>query len=130
MTVKFRVGFTLTGETLFGMIAKMLPIENLSVEELAPPRAPQVTHSLAPPKPPKPPKSSRKRHSPGPDLKKGINRIIVEIMEDGEPHRAADMQRAIAAGGYSKDSVGSRLEALRAQGIVDHLDDGRWRLVK
>ena len=29
MSVNFKVGFTISGETLFALIAKMLPIENL-----------------------------------------------------------------------------------------------------
>ena len=33
-TMKFKIGFTIAGETLFGLIAKFLPIEDLSVEEL------------------------------------------------------------------------------------------------
>ena len=36
MNMKFKIGFTIDGETLFGMLSKMLPIESLSVEEIVP----------------------------------------------------------------------------------------------
>ena len=34
MSVKFKLGFTVSAETLFGLLSKMLPIEDLSVEEV------------------------------------------------------------------------------------------------
>ena len=34
MSVKFKVRFTMSGETVFALIAKMLPIEDLEVEEV------------------------------------------------------------------------------------------------
>ena len=34
MSVKFKVRFTISGETVFALIAKMLPIEDLEVEEI------------------------------------------------------------------------------------------------
>jgi hypothetical protein len=37
MPVKFKLGFTIDAETLFGVISKFLPVEDLVVEELAPP---------------------------------------------------------------------------------------------
>jgi predicted DNA-binding protein YlxM (UPF0122 family) len=34
MSVKFQIGFTITSETLFAMMSKFLPIEDLSVQEI------------------------------------------------------------------------------------------------
>ena len=34
--VRFKIGFEIGAETLFGMLSKMLPIDNLSVEEIVP----------------------------------------------------------------------------------------------
>jgi hypothetical protein len=126
MSVKFRVGFTLTGETLFELIAKMLPIENLSVEELAPARHAEPTPRLA--KPAK--KTRRQRPNPGPDLKKGINRIIVEMLEGASSLRAVDFEPQVERAGYTRNSVSSRLEALKAHKVVEKLPDGTWRLIK
>lgn len=40
MSVKFKLGFTVSAETLFTLLSKMLPIDDLSVEEVVePPRA-------------------------------------------------------------------------------------------
>ena len=95
--VKFKIGFEIGAETLFGMLSKMLPIDNLHVEEIVepPPRfnlKAQVeklgADSLLPPKfaPRKKPRA--KRSGRAVDLKAGINRIIVEVLSDGLPHHA------------------------------------------
>jgi hypothetical protein len=126
MSIKFRVGFDIDSETLFGMIAKMLPIENLAVEELAPAKAEPVTRiphlkmSLA----------RRRRPNPGPDLKAGINRIIVEMLANGKTLRAVDFEAQVERGGYTANSVSSRLDRLKAHGVVEKLPDQTWRLVK
>lgn len=122
MSVKFRVGFDIDGETLFSMIAKMLPIDNLSVEELAL-TAPAEKRAMLPKQ------AKLKRKSRGPDLERGINKIIVEILSDGEPRRAVEMEPAIEEAGYAKNSVTSRLEALKMQKVVER-HAGGWRLVK
>lgn len=116
MTVKFRIGLIITGETLFGIIAKMLPIEDLSVEEIAPRLAAE-------------PKRIGKRQRPnrGPDLKRGINGIIVTALKDG-PKREVDIAVKVKAASYSSNSTSSRLEALRRFGVVERGDDGTWKL--
>jgi hypothetical protein len=127
MSVKFRVGFDIDAETLFGMIAKMLPIENLAVEELAPAKAqPRIPHV------PKPAAKIARRPRPnrGPDLKAGINRIIVEMLADGKTLRAVDFEAQVERGGYARNSVSSRLDKLKAHGVVEKLPDQTWRLVK
>jgi hypothetical protein len=123
MSVKFRVGFDIDGKTLFGMIAKMLPIDNLSVEELTL-TAPAEKRAMLPRQ-----AAKLQRKSSGPNLEKGINKIIVEILSDGVPRRAVEMEPAIEAAGYAKNSVTSRLEALKAQKVVER-HAGGWRLVK
>jgi hypothetical protein len=125
MSVKFRVGFDIDAETLFGMIAKMLPIDNLSVEEFAPTEAPKKQAML----PRQAPAKRLQRKSPGPNLEKGINKVIIEILSNGESRRAVEMEPKIKAAGYAKNSVTSRLEFLRAQKIVER-HAGGWRLVK
>ena len=132
MSVKFKIGFTIAGETLFALMSKMLPIENLSVEELAPAsktpladRAIELQQKKFLPRK----KQLNKRASPGPSLTRGINMVIVNELESG-PKRASELQPKAKAAGFSNNSINSRLEALRNYGIVERIGDGRWRMKK
>lgn len=129
MNMKFKIGFTIDGETLFGMLSKMLPIESLSVEEIIPSRAPLAERAieLHQKRFPKPQKYKRK--SPGPSLERGINLAIITALADG-PKTAIELQPKVKAAGFSQNSVNSRLEALRKHGLVGRIGDGRWRLLK
>lgn len=125
MSIKFRIGFDISGETMFAMIAKMLPIENLSVTELPStvPSRPEPTPRLHGPRP-----QMHKRKSFGPNLKKGINGIIMTELREG-PKRAVQFEAKVVAGGWSRNSVNSRLEALREFGVIIN-ENGFWRLVE
>ena len=131
MSVKFKIGFTIAGETLFAMIAKMLPIENLSVEELAPAsKTPLADRAIAHHQkkfPTQPKKQISQRARPGPNLTHGVNMVIVNELESG-PKRASELQPKAKAAGFSANSVNSRLEALRNHGVVERIGDGRWKL--
>jgi hypothetical protein len=124
--VKFKIGFTINSEALIHAIGKFLPIEDLEVEELVPRR-------IEPASKPKllgdhkPKRQVRRRASPGPDLKKGINMVIVNELEK-EPKRALELQPKVMAAGFSGNSVNSRLESLRSAGVVERIGDGRWQM--
>jgi hypothetical protein len=131
MTVKFKIGFTIDGETLFGLMAKFLPIEDLSVEEV--PSKPTLAeraiaihkqHAITAAKKPK--RQIHKRASPGPNLTGGINGIVMIALSDG-PKRAIDIQPKVVAAGFSASSVNSRLEELRKLGVIERVGDGTWR---
>jgi hypothetical protein len=133
MTVKFKIGFTIGAETLFGLMSKMLPIENLSVEELVEPSdrlflkpVPTGAMKILNAAKHKPKRQIHKRPSPGPNLKKGINGILMTQLVDG-PKRAVEMTPLVVASGYSGNSVISRLEELRKYGVLEHSSDGLWR---
>jgi hypothetical protein len=127
--VNFKIGFEVSGEVLFGLLAKFLPVDNLSVEEVRP-KAPPTKPALARlnvaqvKKLAKPQRAKRK--SNGLNLSEGINGIIVGILSDGQPHRATDLEDPLKAKGYSGNSVGSRLQNLRAHGIVEQIGGGKW----
>jgi hypothetical protein len=106
-------------------MAKALPIEELSIEELAPKLAERAIaiHKIAH----KPKPKVQKRASSGPNLMKGINSIIVMALAAG-PLRAVDLQPKVIAAGFSANSVNSRLESLRNQGVVEQTGEGRWRM--
>ena len=139
MNMKFKIGFTIDGETLFGMLSKMLPIENLSVEEIVPKptlaeraiAVNRLTQQAIDQKrfPPVRKKADYKRQSPGPSLTKGVNMVIVHELDSG-PKKATEIQPKAKAAGFSPNSVNSRLEALRNHGVVGRIGDGRWRLLK
>ena len=122
--MKFKVGFTIGSETLFAMIAKMLPIEDVSIEELAPIKADRVITGIR-----AHPQIARKkkRDRGGPRLNMGINAIIMAELKES-PKRAVEMQTKVTAAGFSANSVTSRLEALRDHGVVSRVGDGRWKL--
>ena len=128
--IRYRIGFEIGAETLFGMLAKMLPIDNLSVEEIVPHHDLKAQiktlgqDSLLPHK--RTPTARKKRHSNGLDLKKGINGVMLAVLNDGQPHRATELRPLVKAAGFSSNSVGSRLQALRAKGVVKQVGDGTW----
>ena len=127
---KFRIAFTIQAETMFHLMSRLLPIDDLSVSEMhegtahksAPKLAARVHAALTKPK--------KKRRSRGIDLEHGINSIIVNHLSDGKPHRTQEMQPLTMTGGYSPNSVNSRLEELRKAGIVERVGNGTWKLVQ
>ena len=130
MAVKFKVGFTMSAETLFGIIAKFLPIEDLQVEEIEPPRTPlrveKIASLVAPTKRPSPLKG-RNRHS-GPTLEGGVNAVILKALEDGKPRRYAELKKALGASGYAASGIGSRLARLKDLKAVHQPDLGLWQI--
>lgn len=126
---KFRIAFTIQAETMFHLMSRLLPIDDLEVVEQAPqPQRPvpklaaRVHTALTKPK--------KKRRSRGIDLEHGINSILVNHLSDGKPHRTQEMQPLTMTGGYSPNSVNSRLEELRKAGIVERVGNGTWKLVQ
>ena len=126
--VRFKIGFEIGAETLFGMLSKMLPIDNLSVEEIVPIKTERVITGVKAHPQIRSPTARKKRHSNGLDLKKGINGVMLAVLNDGQPHRATELRPLVKAAGFSSNSVGSRLQALREKGVVKQIGDGTWRL--
>ena len=80
MTVKFKVGFTMSAETLFGIIAKFLPVEDLHVEEVPPDVLPyQPSARLA--HEGRSGRTARRRIK----LDQGANGFITRALADGKP---------------------------------------------
>ena len=131
-TVKFKIAFTINAETLFTLASKLLPIDDLSIEELIERPDPNVARiakveQLVARKP----KHKYKRAPSKPmDLTAGINKIVMDALSNRLPHRAVEMRPALKAGGYSENSVGSRLQNLEKHGVVEQMGDGTWRLAE
>lgn len=129
MSVKLKVKFTIEAQTLFALASKLLPIADLSIEELAPEHEKAIaktTQQVA--RIAKPKRTSIPRYSTGPNLKAGINGIIVTHLSDGLQHQAMEFRSLLEAAGYSKSSVSSRLEELRKLGVVENTGSNTWRL--
>ena len=88
--IKYRLGFTMSAETLFALMAKVLPIEDLNVEEIIerPPAVQKPARRLAQPQPQLVKPERKKRDRGGPNMKAGANAIIMELFSDGKGHRA------------------------------------------
>ena len=129
MTVKFKVGFTMSAETLFSIIAKFLPIEDLQVEEV--PELKTIKHEkiarLSEPQAPRPPRPRGNRHN-GPILEGGANGVVMKLLSDGQPHRAGELKPLFEAAGYSPSGVGSRLDKLREANVVHQPEPGLWQI--
>jgi hypothetical protein len=132
--VKFKIGFEVSAETLFGLLSKFLPVDNLVVEELPPiPEKPaqsflDLVRPVTSAKPVKHHKN--KRASRGLNLNQGINRVIMELFADGKAHKGVEFKPLLKSAGFSENSVGSRLQSMREHGIVEQMGDGSWRLRK
>jgi hypothetical protein len=134
MPVKFKIGFEMDAETLFGIIAKFVPLENLSVEEVV--ARPHVVPRIAPEPNTKLVRASRNgrkpytRHPRQIDLKTGLNFIILDALSDGENHTPTELKAAIAKTAYSPNSLASRMAQLIRDGHVVQADYGSYKLGK
>jgi hypothetical protein len=132
MPVRFKVAFTIPAETLFGLLARVLPIEDLSVAEVIehPPikaaPTPRVQHAIGKPKL----KLKRDRARAPNDLSLGLNGIILSYLADGKPHRAVEIKAPLAAAGFSPNSVGSALNRLAERKLVFQPEMGLWQLAQ
>ena len=129
MSVKFRLAFDVEAETLFKLMSKLLPIDNLDVVELRP-SAPKL---MAQPKL----TASKPKHRGGAtglgarggvDINSGAARIIIEALSDGKPHSAVELKPLVGKAGYAESGVSSRLEKLKAHGVIHQPDVGLWAI--
>jgi hypothetical protein len=116
--VKYRLSFTVGAETIFELISRVMPIQDLEVEELSSNEQPvrQVAHL------------KRKKRIPQLNLKKGANRILLEVFSDGKPHRSKEVKAPLEAAGYSIQGVHSHLNRLRRHDVVYQPEAGWWQL--
>ena len=125
--IKYKMAFTVPAEVLFGLLAKVLPIEDLSVEELVERPPPAKPKMVAAPKQ----IERKKRRKPAHEIQldRGANGIILELFADGRPHRAVELKPLFEARGLSSNGVGSALEKLKRRGLVSQPEMGLWRKV-
>jgi hypothetical protein len=128
MAVKFKVAFTMSAETLFLIMAKVLPIEDLHVEEV-PEILPKIgkVEKIARLSGPENRLKRRNRYS-GPALEGGLNGVILKALEDGQPRRYAELKQAVNAAGYAGSGIGAKLSRLRQLKAVHQPDFGLWQI--
>jgi hypothetical protein len=128
--MKYKIEFSGQAELLFAVMAKLLPDElHVHVEEIIDKPEPSPTkHRLEAPK-------SERRHikaytriTAGPNIDKGINKIIVGILSDGKPHKLADVRAALQESDYSVNSSSSRLQDLATHKYIYQPGPGLWQL--
>jgi|SRR5580698_224731 hypothetical protein len=141
MTIKYKLGFTIDSETLFSIMSKFLPIQDLSVEEVVErPLEDRVNakmkalgHALQAkqlkPVRKQPPHPRARRISGYPvNLYGGVNNIIMSSLADGKPHTLVDSHANIVAAGYSKSGLYSRVQRLVKHGYIVRVRSGYYQL--
>jgi hypothetical protein len=137
--VRYKVELTVSSQTLFGIIAKLLPPEDhLHIEEIN--EAPQVkqpstiarlitenkaiSHI-------KEPKKKQKIHSPFKHPSgKGSKEFLIEYMTRNSTANWNAMGAHIEALGYSKSSVNNAISRLVESKMIEKVSVGVYRLIK
>lgn len=136
MTIKYKLGFTIDSETLFGIMAKFLPIQDLTVEELAPmeDRINAKMQALGNALEAKQLKPKRKQlRAPrvsgyAINIYAGVNAVLLNALADGQAHTISDAFPAIREAGYSPNGIYSRLERLVKHGYIVKIVSGMYKL--
>ena len=129
MSVKFKIGFEVDAQTMFGIMAKFLPFDNLHVEEIVERPQPSMPKLTKLPKAMRAPMMNRApRGPPIPmNLDGGVNGYIMRALADGQPHPFTELKQIIGAAGYAPTGIGSKLTRLRELGFIVNVSTGRWR---
>lgn len=132
MPVKFKLGFTIDAKTLFGIMSKFLPIEDLSVEEVAPPLGQypitQAIINTVERLPKHAPRLRRRRSGYAMKLHAGANAIIMAVLADGALHPGSDINPSMVKAGYATNGLYGRLERLRTHGYIARPRSGYWQI--
>jgi hypothetical protein len=127
--IKYRLSFVMPGEVLFGLLAKVLPIEDLSVEEIAP--TPAKLKAKTAPQLVKPQRKQAPRVAGyAKNLEAGTNAIILKVLADGQVHRTREIKEAFTAGGFNPNGTGSTIERQRKWGLIRRVGEGQWQLTE
>jgi len=132
MPVKFKIGFQIDAETLFSIVAKFIPLDNLTVEEVfeRPHAGPAQPRLAAAPRLMSAKRQKNKRAPPGAgnsiNLAEGTNGVIMRAFEDGEQHGYGELKRLVSAAGYSGSGIGSRIARLIEVGALTRTGVGAY----
>ena len=129
MTIKYKLAFTIDSETLFGILSKFLPIQDLSVEEVMEPQ-PVPAHMDYLERHMKVTKRKRAPRVSGYAINifAGVNAIVIAALADGKAHTLIDSHANIAAAGYSTSGLYSRVQRLVKHGYIVKVRSGYYQL--
>jgi hypothetical protein len=125
MPVKFKIGFTIDAETLFGLMAKFLPLEDLTVEEVvehaerhaAPKRLAHVSGADMP-------KIKRTRHTLG--ANGGQLKVLVDHARKYGVVGYGGLGEALKAAGFARAGAGSAIKRALDKGILVRHENGGY----
>jgi hypothetical protein len=134
--VKFKIGFTIPSETLFSMVAKFLPIEDLHVEEIME-QQPKIIQSkiakLIATMPDEKISTERKKyrtsfkHPSG----KTLPELVIEFMEKSKGDLTwAAMSKFAQSIGYEKSSINNAVARLIERNLIEKKSAGIYGLKK
>jgi hypothetical protein len=123
MSVKFRLGFTIDAETMFGLMAKLLPIEDLNVEEIRErPHAPIA--KLAKPQPQIAKRGrGRRRNATGGSRFAAIRPVLM----NGPVHLSV-LRQAFKDNNFSHNGLSSAITAWVGFGLIEKVGPGTYQL--
>ena len=123
MTIKYKLAFTIDSETLFGIMSKFLPIQDLSVEEVVVPTPdPAIRFDKRFDQLPKPKRAKQVRRGGGTafNLTRGVNAVVVAVLADHGKHSPLEIKQALAKTTYSPAGLGSKLSRLLDLGFIQN----------
>jgi hypothetical protein len=125
--VKFKIGFTIESETLFFMMSKFLPVNDLHVEEIVDRSTEQIKLTL--PKEKKSPKRvSHFKHSSG----RTLQDFILEYMNNTSNYPVTWVELANRAEslGFRKSSINNGVTRLIKAKLIQRISSGKYKLME
>lgn len=123
--IRYKIGFTINAETLFTLASKLLPIDDFTVEEMIEHTSqPSMSHPTLP-QIKKVNRRGNNRFNPN----KGVNKIILDMLADGQPHHVVEADGMLIEAGYSPKGLYSKMHRLLRHGYVFQPRKGLWQLI-
>jgi hypothetical protein len=125
MSVKFRLGFTVDAQTMFSLMAKVLPIEDLNVEELI-----EAPHAPTP-KLPKPQAKVRKpytRTARGDPPTGGARFAVLQPAFAKGPLRLSEIREIFRNYNFATNGLSSAITAWVQYGLIEKIGPGQYQL--
>jgi hypothetical protein len=129
---KYKIGFTIQAETLFAMMAKMLPIDDVKIQEFIEPPlekqskvAQQVIAALGAPQKEKPIKLQKHFYHPS---GKTCQNFILEFLQKRPSATWSEMSHFLVSLGYNKSSVNNAVSRLVEKKFIERVTTGVYRL--
>jgi hypothetical protein len=126
MSVKFRLGFTVDAQTMFSLMAKLLPIEDLNVEELIEHEAIRPAPRIAKPQAQVRKPYTRTRRG-DPPTGGGRFAAIKPALELG-PLTLPEIRAILIKAGFAANGLSSAITAWRGFGLIEKIEYGRYQL--